>query len=202
MHWFFLAALALAAAALLWTVQAAPGSRKNAAHPPAAAEGEAFRQWLDRPSVQEGLEQAIETLLELMAHPKLGGPGFLTLRLPQPGEDGQVTVSAQYPNIREAMYNLITRRELTPEALLKAGVPERLPLLSPEFETESGGVVTVSIPAENMERELVGCISGRGERQAALRLLANHLGRRFPNLEVRPFGVELLLTPTREGAAV
>ena len=202
MHGFFLAALALAAAAFLWTIQAAPGSRKTAAHPPAAAEGEAFRQWLDHPDVQEVIDQAVEALLELMAHPKLGGPGFLTLRLPQPGENGLVTVSAQYPNIRETMYNLVVRQELDPETLLRAEVPERLPALSPEFETESGGVVVVSIPAGNMERELVSCISGHGERQAALRLLADLLGKHFPNLEVRPFGAELLLTPAREGAAV
>ena len=202
MHWFFLAALALAAAAFLWYIQVASGGRNTAAQPSAAPESEAFRQWLDRPDVQEALVQAVEVLLELMAHPRLGGPGFLTLRLPQPGEDGLVTVSAQYPNIRETMYNLVIRQELDPETLLKAGAPERLPLLSPELETESGGVVVVSIPVGNMERELVSCISGRGERQAALRLLADRLGKHFPNLEARPFGAELLLTPVREGSTV
>ena len=202
MHWFFLAALALAAAAILWYMQAASGSGEAAVQPPAAAEGEAFRQWLDRPGVQQALEQAIEALLELMAHRLLGGPGFLTLRLPQPGEGGSVTVSAQYPNIREAMYGLVIRRELDRETLLRAGLPERLAALAPAFETESGGVVAVSVPAGGMERELVSCISGRGERQAALRLLADRLGRRFPDLEVRPFGAELLLTPVQERAAV
>ena len=202
MHWFFLAALALAMAAALWYMQAAPGSREAAAQTPAAGEGEAFLQWLDCPGVQETLEQAVEVLLELMAHRSLGGPGFLTLRLPQPGEDGSVTISAQYPNIREAMYGLVVRRELDRETLLRAGLPERLAALSPVFETESGGVVVVSIPAGSMEQEVVSCISGRGERQAALRLLAERLERRFPDLEVRPFGSELLLTPVREGTAV
>ena len=202
MHWFFLAALALAAAAALWSMLTAPGSRDAAAQPPAAGAGEAFRPWLDRPGVQEILEQAVEVLLELMAHPKLGGPGFLTLRLPQPGEAGSVTVSAQYPNIREAMYGLIIRRKLDRETLLRAGLPERLTALSPVFETESGGVVVVSIPAGSMDQEVVGCISGRGERQAALRLLAGCLEQRFPDLEVRPFGSELLLTPVRVGTAV
>lgn len=202
MHWFFLAVLALAAAAALWYMQAAPGGREAAAQPPAAGEGEAFRQWLDRPGVQEALAQAVEALLELMAHRSLGGPGFLTLRLPQPGEEGSVTVSAQYPNIREAMYGLIIRRELDRETLLRAGLPERLAALSPVFETESGGVVVVSIPAGSMEQEVVSRVSGRGERQAALRLLAERLERRFPGLEVRPFGSELLLTPAREGTAV
>ena len=202
MHWFFLAALALAAAAVLRYMQAAAGCREAAAQPPAAGEGEAFRQWLDRPGVQEILERAVEVLLELMAHPKLGGPGFLTLRLPQPGEDGAVTVSAQYPNIREALYGLVVRRALDREALRRAGLPERLAVLSPVFETESGGVVVVTIPAGSMEQDVVSRISGRGERQAALRLLAERLERRFPGLEVRPFGSELLLTPVREGAAV
>ena len=202
MHWFFLGALALAAAAVLWYMQAASGGREAAAQTPAAGEGGAFRQWLDRPGVQETLEQAVEVLLELMAHRSLGGPGFLTLRLPQPGEDGAVTVSAQYPNIREALYGLVVRRELDRETLLRAGLPERLAALSPAFETESGGVVMVSIPAGSMDQELVSRISGRGERQAALRLLADCLERRFPGLEVRPFGSELLLTPVREGTAV
>ena len=202
MHWFFLGALALAAAAVLWYMQAVPDGREAAAQTPAAGEGEALRQWLDRPGVQEALEQAVEALLELMAHRSLGGPGFLTLRLPQPGEDGSVTVSAQYPNIREAMYALVVRRELDRETLLRAGLPEGLAALSPAFETESGGVVMVSIPAGSMDQELVSRISGRGERQAALRLLAERLEQRFPDLEVRPFGAELLLTPVRESAAV
>ena len=154
------------------------------------------------PGEQETLEQAVEALLELMSHRSLGGPGFLTLRLPQPGESGSVTVSAQYPNIRETMYNLVSRQAPDPETLLKAGVPERLLALSPGFETESGGVVVVSIPAGNMEQELVSCISGRGERQAALRLLADRLGSQFPTVEVRPFGAELLLTPVRDGTPV
>lgn len=202
MHWFFLAALALAAAAVLWYLQVGSGGKKASDQQPTPEEGETFRQWLDRPGVQETLEQSIETLLELMAHRSLGGPGFLTLRLPQPGEDGAVTVSAQYPNIREGMYSLVVRRELDRETLLNAGIPEHLLALSPSFETESGGVVVVSVPAGNMEPELVSCISGRGERQAALRLLADCLGQRFPSVEVRPFGAELLLTLVREGAAV
>lgn len=202
MHWFILAALALAAAAALWYAQAGGVGRKIHAQPPAAGEGEAFRQWLDRPDTREALAQAVEALLGLMAHPQLGGPGFLTLRLPQPGEDGAVTVSAQYPNIREAMYTLVVCRVLDRETLLKAGVPEELLALSPEFETESGGVVVVSLPAGAMEPGLASGISGRGERQEALRLLADCLGRRFPALEIRPFGAELLLTPVREGAAI
>lgn len=202
MHWFFLAALALAAAAALWYMQAASGSGKTTAQPPADGEGEIFRQWLDSPGIQEALEQAVEVLLELMAHPKLGGPGFLTLRLPQPGEEGSVTVSAQYPNIREAMYDMVVRRELDRKTLLRAGLSERLAEMSPAFETESGGVVVVSIPAGNMEQEVISRVSGRGERQTALRLLAERLERRFPGLEVRPFGSELLLTPVRVGTAV
>ena len=197
MHWFFLAALALAAAAFLWYIQVASGGRNTAAQPSAAPESEAFRQWLDRPDVQEALEQAVEVLLELMAHPRLGGPGFLTLRLPQPGEDGLVTVSAQYPNIRETMYNLVIRQELDPETLLKAGAPERLPLLSPEFETESGGVVLVSLKTGGVPPELTACLNSRKERGSALGIVAEHLGERFPEFSVRVFGTELLLSPIR-----
>lgn len=202
MHWFLLAALALAAAVVLWYMQAAPGSREAAVQPPAAAEGEAFRRWLDTPGILEGLERAVDALGELMAHRSLGGPGFLTVRLPQSGADGGVAVTAQYPNIREAMYRLVVRRELDRETLWKAGTPERLLALSPEFETESGGVVVVSVQTAAMEPGLANRLSDRRERQAALRLLAERLGRRFPGFEVRPFGAELLLTPVREGAAV
>ncbi len=197
MHWFILAVLAMAAAGVLWYTQAAGQGHQPASAP---ADGEDFRQWLEVPAVWEGLTEATAVLLELMADRELGGPGFLTLRLPQPGEGGAVTVIAQYPNIREVLYRHAARREMDRETLLPAGVPEALLALEPDFETDSGGVVVVSVRAAVMEEALVSRISGRTERQAALHLLMDRLKRQFPGLEVRTFGSELLLTPVRAEA--
>ena len=196
MHWFILAALMLASAVLLWYTQSAGGPRGSVQAPP-PEERDGFRQWLDAPGVSFALERAVEALVELMAHPQLGGPGFLTLRLPQPGEEGLVTVTAQYPNIREALYRRVVRGELDQGELLAAGLPEGLLALEPRFETDSGGTVVVSLRTAPMDPASVERISGRTDRQDALRLLADRLGRRFPSLEVRPFGAELLLTPVR-----
>lgn len=196
MHWFILAALMLASAVLLWYTQSAGGPRGSVQAPP-PEERDGFRQWLDAPGVSSALERAVEALAELMAHPQLGGPGFLTLRLPQPGEEGLVTVTAQYPNIREALYRRVVRGELDRGDLLAAGLPEGLLALEPRFETDSGGTVVVSLRTAPMDPASVERISGRTDRQDALRLLADRLGRRFPSLEVRPFGAELLLTPVR-----
>lgn len=195
MQWFIMAALMLAAAGFLWYSQAAgKGGRPGQ---PSGAE-EDFRQWLENPAVLENLARAVEALTQLMSHPKLGGPGFLNLRLPQPEEDGVVTVTAQYPNIREELYRLTARRELSRETLLTAGVPEALLDLSPDFETDSGGVVVVSVRAVVMAPAVVSRIAGRSDRREALSLLTECLGQRFPALEIRSFGTELLLTPVRE----
>lgn len=197
MYWYILAALLLVAAVVLWRMQASEDGGKGAASAPPPSGEEVFRRWLDRPGVRAALERAVEALWALMAHRTLGGPGYLTVRLPQPGEDGAVTVTAQYPNIREALYRLALRRMPDPEALLAAGVPEALLALEPRFETDSGGTVVVSLRTAPMDPASVERISGRTDRQDALRLLADRLGRRFPSLEVRPFGAELLLTPVR-----
>ena len=93
MHWFLLAAAAAAAAALLWILQAANGVGRPARTQTPAEDREAFRRWLDAPGVIDDLMGAVEVLVELMAHRTLGGPGFLTLRLPQPWEDGSVIVT-------------------------------------------------------------------------------------------------------------
>lgn len=201
MYWYILAALLLVAAVVLWRMQASEDGGKGAASAPPPSGEEVFRRWLDRPGVRAALERAVEALWALMAHRTLGGPGYLTVRLPQPGEDGAVTVTAQYPNIREALYRLALRRMPDPEALLAAGVPEALLALEPRFETESGGVVSVTVRAGGaMDPETVAGIAGRGARQEALRLLKTRLEGRFPGLEARPFGAELLLTPAREEA--
>lgn len=197
MQWLVLAALVLVAAAVLWHTQAV-GRRGHV--PPDAEEGTAFQRWLEESGGREALRSAVTALCQLMAHPELGGPGFLTVRLPQPGEDGTVAVTAQYPNIRERLYRRIVRQELDRESLRAEGMPETLLALHPAFETDSGGVVVVSVRTGCMGAELVSRISGRAERQAALRLLAGCLGS--PALEARFFGAELLLTPVRETARV
>lgn len=197
MHWFIVTALVLAVVSILWYIRAAP-KRERPGQPSGAGEEEDFRQWLEDPAVLEPLAKAVEALTRLMSHPKLGGPGFLTLRLPQPEEGGAVTVTAQYPNIREDLYRLTARQKLDRETLLAAGVPEALLDLSPDFETDSGGVVVVSVRAAVMSPALVGRVSGRSDRQEALGLLTDCLGQRFPALEIRSFGTELLLTPVRE----
>ena len=197
MHWILLAALALAVAAGL---RRARGMERAAERrgAPAVEAAEPFRRWLEGPEGLEKLERTVEALGKLMTHPELGGPGFLTVRLPQKGEEGRVTAAAQYPNIRESMYRRVRRREL--EALEEAGAPWELLALSPDFETDSGGIVVISVRAAYMEPGLVNCVSGRRERQAALRLLSDRLSG--PTLEARPFGTELLLTPVRDAAKV
>ena len=87
--------------------------------------------------------------------------------------------------------------ELDRDGLLAAGTPEALLELAPQFETDSGGMVAVSVEAAVMEPMLVRRISGLADRQAAMDLLAGALGQRLPAMEVRPFGSELLLTPVR-----
>ncbi len=192
MHWILLAALALAVAAGL---RRARGMERAAERrgAPAVEAAEPFRRWLEGPEGLEKLERTLEALGKLMTHPELGGPGFLTVRLPQKGEEGRVTAAAQYPNIRESMYRRVRRREL--EALEEAGAPWELLALSPDFETDSGGMVIVAVEAAAMTPEAAEEVSGRKERQAALELLAAQLGRRFPRWEVRIFGTELTLTP-------
>ena len=101
------------------------------------------------------------------------------------------------PRQREAMYRRVVRRELDRDGLLAAGTPEALLELAPQFETDSGGMVAVSVEAAVMEPMLVRRISGLADRQAAMDLLAGALGQRLPAMEVRPFGSELLLTPVR-----
>lgn len=198
MQWFVLAALALAAAAVLWYTQAV--GRGDSGQPSDEEEETAFQRWLEESGGREALCSAVAALCQLMAHPELGGPGFLTVRLPQPGEDGAVTVTAQYPNIRERLYRRIVRQELDREALRIEGVPGELLALEPAFETDSGGVVVISVRVGCIAAELVNGISGRTERQKALRLLAECLGS--PAMEAKPFGAELLLTPVREGISV
>ena len=126
-HFFFLAAGVLAAAAaILWAAQAS-GRRDG---------GEAAERELRLDGI-EALGAAAEALAELMEHPALGGPGFITVRFPPPlAADGTAEAAAQYPNIREALYRRVLRQELETEELRAEGAPEALLALDPCFETE------------------------------------------------------------------
>lgn len=196
-HWFILGAVLLTAAAVLWYAQAF-GGRVPPPLRPDAGEGEtSLRQPEAAPASLEELAGAVRALEAVMAHPELGGPGFLTVRFTQDaGGQALTVVTAQYPNIREALYRLVLRQPPDPAALAEAGMPEALLALSPVFETDSGGVVLISISGEGWAA--VPPMAGRRERLEALETLSELLERRFPELEVRPFGTELLLTPVRE----
>lgn len=193
MHFFFLAAGVLAAAAaVLWAAQAF-GRRDG---------GEAAERELRLDGI-EALGAAAEALAELMEHPALGGPGFITVRFPPPlAADGTAEAAAQYPNIREALYRRVLRQELETEALRAEGAPEALLALDPCFETESGGMVLVTVRVAGLDPALAERMSGHRGRQEALGALAEGLRERCPGLSVRCVGGELLLAPVREGKAV
>ncbi len=180
MHFFFLAAGVLAAAAaILWAAQAF--GRRDGGEP----------------------REAAEALAELMEHPALGGPGFITVRFPPPlAADGTAEAAAQYPNIREALYRRVLRQELETEVLRAEGAPEALLALDPCFETESGGMVLVTVRVAGLDPALAERMSGHRGRQEALGALAEGLRERCPGLSVRCVGGELLLAPVREGKAV
>ena len=193
MHFFFLAAGVLAAAAaILWAAQAS-GRRDG---------GEAAERELRLDGI-EALGAAAEALAELMEHPALGGPGFITVRFPPPlAADGTAEAAAQYPNIREALYRRVLRQELETEELRAEGAPEALLALEPCFETESGGMVLVTVRVAGLDPALAERMSGHRGRQEALGALAEGLRERCPGLSVRCVGGELLLAPVREGKAV
>ena len=181
MHWFFLSAAILAVGALLCAWAGRRG--KEADSPPATSEEtESFRRWME--AAEEELERAVEALGEVMDHPLLGGPGFLTVRL-----------TAQYPNIGETMYRCAERGD--GRMLAAVGAPEALLALRPVLAAESGGVVEIFLEAGRLPRPL----SDRREWQAALEVLEERLASRFPEMSVRRFGAELMLTPVRRGEA-
>ena len=130
MHLFFLAAGALLLAVLLLTYLTAARRRPEprAIRDPGLSPHEA-----DQAAALLG--EALDPLGELMAHPDLGGPGFLTVQFPA-GE--RPAASAQYPNINEGLYRRAVRRELDRQELLAAGAPAELLRLDPEFTAEGG----------------------------------------------------------------
>lgn len=195
MQFFFLAAgLLAAAAAVLWCTQAFGRGGRAAAD---AGETEEKAPEADQEGI-EALGEAADALAELMEHPALGGPGFITVRFSPPEAEGTAVAAAQYPNIREALYRRVLRQELAPEELRAEGAPEALLALSPRFETESGGVVLVSVRVPGLDPALAERMAGRRGRQEALGALAEGLRRRCPELSVRCVGGELLLSPVRK----
>lgn len=189
MHLFFLAAGVLLLAALPLTYLTAARRRPE---PRPVRAPELSTQAADRAAVLLG--EALDSLAQLMAHPDLGGPGYLTVQFPA-GEDP--AVSAQYPNINEVLYCRTVRRELDRQELLAAGVPEALLRLDPEFTAEGGGVVqaAVRVPCP------LPVPAGRAARDHTMALLAAALERRYPDMSVRRLGMDLLLTPRRREAA-
>lgn len=146
------------------------------------------------PHTIEALTAAVSALQALMVHPTLGGPGYLTIRI----EQDSAVATAQYPNIRESLYRRIVHRKLTSAELLSESFPEPLLALSPEFETESGGIVRISVQLPISDACLSGSLSGYSSRQTALHTLKEALRRRCPGLTIRTIGGELILTPVRE----
>ena len=196
MYIFILAAAALALAAVIWYAQA---SDTAVATPPAQEEDTSQRLRLalaEDSRMAEAIAEAIKALEELMAHPEFGGPGFLMVQFlyQAPMEEG-IIVTAQYPNIREGLYRRIVRQELERSELAAAGVPEALLAQEPAFETESGGIVMVTIQAGGLPPELAEVLNCRRERNLALDMIAAILRTQFPELSVRVLGADLLLSP-------
>lgn len=104
MHIYFLAAAAILLAAILWYRQAFGTSEKTPPPPPEEHAEQRLRRILAGDSgVVSGMADAIRTLESVMAHPELGGPGFLMIQFPPP-DSGHAVITAQYPNIREDLY--------------------------------------------------------------------------------------------------
>lgn len=146
------------------------------------------------PGALDALAETVEALLAVMDHPRLGGPGFLAVQLPRRGEEPPcLTVTAQFPNIREALYRRVAQNDLDPAALAAEGVPQVLFDHRPAFSADSGGMVLLTAcacPFPDEEQDLQ-------QRTQLLRFLAQDLQERFPQLTVRPLGGELLLSRER-----
>lgn len=181
----------------LIALPAAVRSRRAPARAPVSSPRHPEAAPADLEAAAELLSQIAALLLQVMDHPALGGPGFLTIQI-RPEECG-AAVAAQFPNIGEALYRRIVRQELEPAALLEAGIPEDLLSLSPVFETESGGMVLLSVRTPALP--LGPLPAGARDRSRLLGTLAQALERRQPGLAVRCLGWEILLSPEEWGGA-
>ena len=184
--------LIFALSALLLTALIGVFSWRDAPKPPPPPASEPLPP-VD-PAALDALAETVEALLAVMDHPQLGGPGFLAVQLPRQGEEHPcLTVTAQFPNIREALYRRAAQNDLDPAALAAAGVPQALFAHRPAFSAGSGGMVLLTAcacPFPDEPQDL--------QRRAwLLRFLAQDLRERFPQLTVRPLGGEILLTRER-----
>ncbi len=197
MGWIFLAA----AAALLYWCACTVGERRKShtqrqALPPERGAPPEERPW--GPATAEALGEVIDALLAVMNHPALGGPGYLTVQFPQQPVAGSFpTVTAQFPNIEEALYRRVVRRELAQEELAEAGIPALLFTHNPEFAAEGGGVVALSAEVYGVEAEGEKRLPHLKERGEALRAVAAALQERYPALEIRILAGDILLSPSR-----
>ena len=135
----------------------------------------------DPEELAAALAEAAGPLLAVMEHPRLGGPGFLTIRLPQQSLDGGgAAVTAQFPNISDALYRRIVRGELDREELVREGVPGAFFACGASFETESGGMVILTARVQGAAAPAAGGpLSGRGAASDAHPGGRVHLSRDF-----------------------
>lgn len=151
----------------------------------------AVLRWLEREG--PALLSAIDGLARLMEDPVLGGPGFLTVCLPQ-AAGAVAAVSCQYPNITEALYRPVLQGDES--ALREAGVPQALLDRGLRWEAEGGAVVVLTLDAGPVGGELAALLAQFRSRNQVLQVLAGELARRCPGFVVRPLAGYLLLTPT------
>ncbi len=202
MHIYFLAAAAILLAAILWYRQAFGTSEKTPPPPPEEHAEQRLRRILAGDSgVVSGMADAIRTLESVMEHPELGGPGFLMIQFPPP-DSGHAVITAQYPNIREDLYRRIVRQELDGGDLIAAGVPAALLSLNPSFETESGGIVLLSVQVGGIPAAFAESLRSRRERSIALGVLTEALAAKLPQLSIRIFGADILLSPDRAATSI
>ena len=160
---------------------------------PAAPNGQAaVRRWLEA-GAAAALGEAAGNLRALMDDPVLGGPGFLTVQLPQRAGE-PVSVSCQYPNISEILYRAALGG--TAADLAAAGVPPPLLDLGLRWETESGAVVILTLDAAPASGELTDLLTHLRSRNQVLQTLAGEIALRCPGFAVRPLAGYILLTPT------
>jgi len=199
MYIFFLAAFALILAAVLWHHQV-PGTVEKTPPPEENAELRLHQLIREDPRMADALAETIQALETVMAHPELGGPGFLLIQFPSAPDNRYAVVTAQYPNIREGLYRRIVRQELEHNDLAAAGMPEDLLLRDPSFETESGGVVMLSVQVSGIPPEFMESLHSHRERSTTLGVLAEALEEKLPRFSIRIFGSDLLLSPARESS--
>lgn len=190
---------AAAAAVIFWACCVWREHRSAAgdgAEPDTADTAIPVRERLEAERMAELIAEVVEELRVVMEHPQLGGPGYFTAQFPRRGLDGALpTVSCQYPNINEALYRRVVRRELDPRELAAAGVPAGLASRL-SFAVESGGIVVLTAEVGGMAPEMEALMAGRG-RDEALYALAEALGRRYPGWTAQALAGEILLTPAR-----